>query len=119
MPPASSATRGHRSKNNTVTSTDSSVFTDTARTPSLNQMPSASRLMYRLTEDGMMPFGSESAGSSSGTESKTTTAPPPERRNRPVRQETDAGPVLVQDHEPQEDVLPPGYNPAWSSGAGR
>ncbi|PBL02768.1 hypothetical protein ARMGADRAFT_1159262 [Armillaria gallica] len=119
MPPASSATRRHHSKNNTVTSTDSSVFTDAARTTSLNQMPSTSRLVNHLTEDGMMAFGSESAGSSSGTESKTTTAPPPERRNRPVRQETDAGPVLVQDHEPQEDVLPPGYNPAWSSGAGR
>lgn len=119
MPPASTTTRGHHSKNNTVTSTDSSMFTDTAPTHSLNQMPSSSRLMYHLTEDGMVALGSESAGSSSGTESKTTTAPPPERRNRPVRQETDAGPVLVQDHEPQEDVLPPGYNPAWSSGAGR
>lgn len=119
MPPASTTARGHHSKNNTVTSTDSSMFTDTARTTSLNQMASSSRLMYRPTEDGMMAFPSESAGSSSRTESKTTTAAPPERRNRPVRQETDAGPVFVQDHEPQEDVLPPGYNPAWSSGAGR
>ncbi|KAK0206760.1 hypothetical protein DFS33DRAFT_1381855 [Desarmillaria ectypa] len=119
MPPTSNTTTGYHSKNNTVSSTGSSMFTDLAHTPSLNQPPSTSRPTYHLTEDGMMARGSEGASSSSGAESKRSTTQPPERRNRPVRRETDAGPVLIQDHEPQDDALPPGYNPAWSSGAGR
>ncbi|KAG7449416.1 uncharacterized protein BT62DRAFT_683260 [Guyanagaster necrorhizus] len=109
MPPASNTTIGYHPKNNTTTGTGSSVFTNAARSPSLNQLPSTSRLTYHLTEDGMTVFGSKG----------TTTAQPTERRNRPARQETDAGPVLIQDHESQYDILPPGYNPAWTSGASR
>lgn len=40
---------------------------------------------------------------------------PSESRASVIRQEEDAGPVPVRAEDREEEVLPPGYNPAWST----
>ncbi len=102
---------------------------DSSRSTSFSDSPiptlqSSSRLSYHLTPDGLRASSSEpgSSGGASNTELVRAGVagkggPPPDPRPRQVRQETDAGPVPLVDHDDvQEDVLPPGYNPAWMAG---
>ncbi|KAL0067630.1 hypothetical protein AAF712_005345 [Marasmius tenuissimus] len=51
-----------------------------------------------------------------GAGASTKGAQPSPTPSRIVRQETDAGPVPAHATAPEEEVLPPGYNPAWSAG---
>ncbi|ESK94464.1 hypothetical protein Moror_8122 [Moniliophthora roreri MCA 2997] len=67
-------------------------------------------------------LSASASASASGSGSNSGARPPsssgkggPEPPPRAVRQELDAGPVPIHDF-PHEEVLPPGYNPAWSSG---
>lgn len=83
-----------------------------------NSAGQSSRLSYHLTPDGLHASGASS--SSGGVAARPSSsgngkgAPPDTPAARPVRQETDAGPIPVA-AEHDEEVLPPGYNPAWMS----
>ncbi|KAL0573124.1 hypothetical protein V5O48_008846 [Marasmius crinis-equi] len=71
---------------------------------------------HLLSEGSSSSQGFNDSQRPPGAAASAKGGPPPSAPTRTVRQETDAGPVPVHPSHPEEEVLPPGYNPAWSSG---
>ncbi|KAF9268182.1 hypothetical protein L218DRAFT_1073523 [Marasmius fiardii PR-910] len=91
-----------------------STFNTSSIPPTGSVMSSTNQFGYHSTP--WSEAGSSSQSTSNSQNAPSSKGPAPSTPTRIVRQETDAGPVPAQPPSPQEEVLPPGYNPAWSSG---
>lgn len=89
---------------------------DTSSHSTLPAGAAGPRVTYHLSEDGMRAI-SDPGTSSSGSGMNKGSASSPRPNQRVVRQETDAGPLPLPDQPDTEEVLPPGYNPAWVAGS--
>ncbi|KAG7096724.1 hypothetical protein E1B28_004137 [Marasmius oreades] len=103
-----------------ITSTKQSKAASLSNTrytpPTHSAMSSSTQQLGNNSNSWSVAGALTQSGNTSQTTGSQEKGTPPSSSTRIVRQETDAGPIPIRPPSPQEEVLPPGYNPAWSSG---